>query len=366
MKARAVGPRRIGLLLAEAAKVALGHVGPAVLTSVVVAAMTATTLLTNGRVAGAQRDLLDSFDRAGGRVITIQPASGATLSSRVLARLQSLDDVAWAGAFGIADDMSNRSVPGGSVVGVRAFASTDPTVLGVRWPNAVPGAAFADAQALQELGMSGSTTGGLRSADGSYASVVGVLKPPGFLRSLQPLVLQPRDDAFDCSVVVILASDVSVVDALTAAVPTLLPSPVQVSASTDLVAMRAQVQTQVGILGNGLVLGVLGASAVLVGMIQMVLVTMNRKDYGRRRALGARRSLIVQLVTAIALIEGAFGVAIGIVFANVTMIAVADPLPDVWFQLSVVVLALAACLVGSVIPAWFASRRDPLVELRVP
>jgi putative ABC transport system permease protein len=165
---------------------------------------------------------------------------------------------------------------------------------------------------------------------------------------------------------VILASDVSVVDALTATLPTLLASDIRVSASTDLVAMRAQVQTQVGLLGNGLVLGVLAASAVLVGMIQMVLVTMNRKDYGRRRALGARRSLIVQLVSAIALIEGMAGTVFGILLANTTMFALADPLPDAWFQSSVVVLALAASLAGSIVPAWFASHRDPISELRVP
>jgi len=365
VKTRA-GGRRIVQLLTEAVKVALGHVGPAILASVVVAAMTATTLLTNGRVAGAQRDLLDSFDRAGGRVITVQPTANSTLSSTVLTRLKSLSDVEWAGAFGIADDMTNRGIPGGESVGVRAFAATDPALLGIRWPNAVPGVAFADAPALQALGLSGTGSGGLRGEDGTAASVVGQLHPPAFLRSLQPLVLRPTNGAFDCSVVVILASDVSVVDALTSSLPGLLASDVQVSASTDLLAMRTQVQGQVGLLGNGLVLGVLGASAVLVGMIQMVLVTMNRKDYGRRRALGARRGLIVGLVTAISLIEGMVGATAGIILANASMIALADPLPDAWFQISVVVLALAASLAGSIVPAWFASRRDPIIELRVP
>ena len=366
MTAGAGGWTRIVQLMAEAVKVALGHLGPAVLTSVVVAAMTATTLLTNGRVAGAQRDLLDSFDRAGGRVITVQPAPDSGLGSSVLARLKTLDDVAWAGAFGIAEDMANSAVPGGDVVGVRAFASTDPALLGIRWPDAVPGAAFADASALQTLGLSESGSGGLRGGNGTSASVVGRLRAPSFLRSLEPLVLQPTEAAFDCSVIVILASDVAVVDALAASLPTLLATDVQVSASTDLLAMRAQVQTQVGILGNGLVLGVLGASAVLVGMIQMVLVTMNRKDYGRRRALGARRSLIVQLVTAISAIEGLIGAIVGILVANSTMIALTDPLPDAWFQVSVVILGLAASLAGAIVPAWFASHRDPIVELRVP
>jgi len=95
-------------------------------------------------------------------------------------------------------------------------------------------------------------------------------------------------------------------------------------------------------------------------------VTMNRKDYGRRRALGARRGLIVGLVTAISLIEGMVGATAGIILANASMIALADPLPDAWFQISVVVLALAASLAGSIVPAWFASRRDPIIELRVP
>lgn len=356
---------RAGQLAAEAVKMGLSHLGPAILAMVVVAAMTAALLLTNGRVAGAQRDLLQSFDRAGGRVITVQPGESNPLNSRLIGRLKLLDDVEWAGAFGIAEDLHNRAVPGGEAVPVRRFATTDFGRVGINWPNAVPDATFASSTALQTVGMN-NNTGGLVGEAGASASVVGELVTPGFLRSMEPLALQPSQEGFDCSVIVIVASDMAVVDALAATLAGLFGTEVRVSTSSDLIAMRQQVQTQLGVLGNGLVLGALIASTILVSAIQLVLVLVNRKDYGRRRALGARRSLIMQLVATKSAIEGAVGSLAGVLVASAVMLASGNPLPDFWFQLSVVMLATSTSLLGALFPAWFASRRDPLVELRVP
>lgn len=93
---------------------------------------------------------------------------------------------------------------------------------------------------------------------------------------------------------------------------------------------------------------------------------MRRKDYGRRRALGATRSFIVGLqLTQTALLVCA-GVALGAVVAHGVLMAIGAPLPGPLFMLATAVLSLASALVASLLPAVVASRRDPVTELRVP
>lgn len=95
------------------------------------------------------------------------------------------------------------------------------------------------------------------------------------------------------------------------------------------------------------------------------LVMIRRKDYGRRRALGATRALIIALIvvrTATSLV----GALAGSVAALIVLLVGRDPAPAIDFVVAVGLLAIASGVLGSLPPAIAASHRDPLTELRVP
>ena len=92
---------------------------------------------------------------------------------------------------------------------------------------------------------------------------------------------------------------------------------------------------------------------------------MRRKDYGRRRALGASRSFIISLLLTQTALLALVGSIIGAILATAILLIMGDPLPGIPFTAAVTVLAILASALGAVIPAIVASRREPIRELRV-
>ena len=74
------------------------------------------------------------------------------------------------------------------------------------------------------------------------------------------------------------------------------PGTVTVDTSAQLAEIRAAVNGELRTYGHGTVLAILAVSTVLVAANLLALVIMRRKDFGRRRALGATRGLIIALV----------------------------------------------------------------------
>ena len=110
----------------------------------------------------------------------------------------------------------------------------------------------------------------------------------------------------------------------------------------------------------------LGVSLVLVGLVVYGSVTLRRQDFGRRRALGARRSDVVALVGAQSGLVALLGVSLGVVAGSLAVWRLTGQLPDVPFTLAVGALVLLAVLVASIPPALVAAFRDPVRVLRVP
>ncbi|CAN5174957.1 hypothetical protein BH09ACT6_BH09ACT6_11800 [soil metagenome] len=118
--------------------------------------------------------------------------------------------------------------------------------------------------------------------------------------------------------------------------------------------------------GEGLVLTVFGAGAALVAVILSCLVLLRRKDFGRRRALGASCRLIIGLLLATVGLLSLMGSIIGCLGAALVLAALNDPVPSPAFCVAAAVLAVATSLSAGVVSALVASTRDPLRELRVP
>lgn len=341
---------------------------------VMVAGMCATVLLTTGRTVGAEQAVVGSIDSAGTRSIVIRAEPGAGLTTDVLDRIANLEGVEWSGAFGGAMDVTNALVPDGTRVPIRMAWSSDLSDLGVPSRQAIPNdTAWASPIALQQLGMVDSS-GGLVAPSGATYAVGGPIRTPDYLQILEPLVIVPqmRDTQTDqpVSVLVVVAERPDLVAPVAQAVQSVLavddPSKVKITTSEALATLRALVQGQLGSFGRNLVVVIFALTAVLVAAILYGLVMLRRKDFGRRRALGASRGLIIALLLAQMAALSIVGAVLGTGLAIVSLRITGDPLPGSAFLLALTVLAVAVGTLAALIPAIAASRRDPLKELRVP
>ena len=126
------------------------------------------------------------------------------------------------------------------------------------------------------------------------------------------------------------------------------------------------IQSQLGSQSRALVLGLVALTALLVAATLYGLVMMRRKDFGRRRALGATRTYIVSLLVTQTALLALVGVTLGLAVSTSAAVLLRDPLPEIGFVAALAVLAFSSATVAAVVPAVAASRREPIRELRVP
>ncbi len=359
-------------LLRESLATAWAQPVASVVTIVMVAGMCATVLLTTGRTVGAEQSVLGSIDSAGTRSIVIRAEADAGLDTGVLDRLANLDGIDWVGAFGPATDATNTAIPGGTKVPIRLAWGSDITELGI--PTVQPVAnhtAWASPASLEQLGMR-DDVGGIVTGPGDDYAIAGRISTPDYLQFLEPIILVPQDAAAPApvSVLVVVASRPDLVAPVSQAVQSLLSvddiTKVKLSTSKQLATLRALIEGQLGSFGRNLVIVIFALTAVLVAAILYGLVMLRRKDFGRRRALGASQALIIGLLLTQVATLALAGALLGSVAAAIALAATGDPLPGLDFFTSICVLAIAISVIAAVIPALAAARRDPLTELRVP
>ena len=96
------------------------------------------------------------------------------------------------------------------------------------------------------------------------------------------------------------------------------------------------------------------------------LVLLRRKEFGRRRALGASQRLIVALLVAQIGLIAVTGAVLGSAIALGVLASTGDPLPRFDYVFGLILLAVAVATLASLVPAMAAARREPVRELRVP
>jgi putative ABC transport system permease protein len=339
---------------------------------VIVAGMVASVLLTTGRTVGSEQDVLSSIDSAGTRSIVVRAEGDAGLDTSVLERLAHIQGVYWIGAFGAATDVTNVDIDGGRKVPARSLWTDQPSMLGVPETSVVPDrSAWASRQALRELGIT-EGAGGIVGDSGDDVAIVGEFTTPDYLAFLEPVIVIPhqRADPEPVAVLVVIADRPDLVAPLTRIVGSVLdvddPTKVSISTSERLATLRALIEGQLGTFGRTLVLLIFGVSGLLVATILYALVMFRRKDFGRRRALGASQGLIISLLllqmTALSLL----GALVGTAVATTILVSARDPLPDAEFVIAIDLLAVTVAVAAALLPALTAARREPITELRVP
>lgn len=216
-------------------------------------------------------------------------------------------------------DVTNGVVgPGGTRVPAWSIAGdlADVADLTVgRWPG--PGEALVSDQGQATLGMDhpvgsvalSSTTEVMdhnvvgsftpREPFGDYAAGLVIAAPEGTVADSLHVVITDSTAAQAAQSTVLAIVDPPSFDAVT------VQSPV------GLAELQAEVAGDLTTFGRTLLLGVLGAGALLVAIVVLADVLVRRKDLGRRRALGATRATILSLVIARTLLPALLGAAIG-------------------------------------------------------
>lgn len=364
--------RQARALLREAIASARSSRVASIVTIVMIAGMCAAVLLTTGRTVGAEQAVISSIDSAGTRSIVIRAEADAGLQADVLNRIANLDGIAWAGAFGPAVDATNALNIDGVRVPVRLAYGDRFDDLQISDGVAVSGATvWGSAIALDQLGLVDDIGSVVTTAGLDYA-VAGALTTPDYLRFLEPLAIAPQTEQPDAplSVLVVIAARPDLVAPVSQALLSVLAvedtTKVTLSTSESIATLRALIEGQLGSFGRELVLAIFALTCVLVAAILSGLTALRRKDFGRRRALGASQGLIVALLLVQMALLSIVGATLGTSGALVALSLIGDPLPGLPFVVAVAVLATAVGLVAAVAPALAAATRDPIRELRVP
>lgn len=335
------------------------------LTIVMVAGMCAAVLLTTGRTAAAEEAAISQIDAAGTRSIIVRAGEQADLDPGVATRIAAIDDVEHVVVLGPMVDVRNAAVPGAPPVGVRTVHS------GIALPEPVAGeaAGLASAAGAEALGLADGT-GVVLPDDGQHMSITGPLDVPAHLGFLQPVVAVPADPDTHAAMIVVLARSPHMVAPVAQAVTGLLapddPTAVTIETSAQLAQIRAAVAGELGSYSRSLVLAILAVAGVLVAANLAGLVMLRRKDFGRRRALGATQGLIIALLLTQVGLCAFIGTVLGSVGALTALATTSQPLPGAEFTGAVAVAALVTALLAALAPALAAARREPLYELRVP
>lgn len=357
-------------VVAEGLRMAIAQPAATVVTAVIVAAVCGVIVSTTGQTVAVERDVLGRIDDAGTRTILVEDTQGdADFDPLVVERIEALSDTEWAVGFGIATDVRPVGLPASPAVPIRSVFGILPEIVTTSPWGIEPGTALAGVEALPRLGFV-TAAGPVLATDGPELGVVGWLRAGSPLEFLNRALLTAPTAEAEVVRIFVLADTPQRVPILADGIRSVLdpadPASVSIQTSETLVQVRAAVQGELGTYGRNLVTLVLGAGLILTALNVYGAVTTRRRDFGRRRALGASRLDIVVVVTTQTVATATVGAAMGAVVGTLVVQRIVGITPQTDFALAVACLAVMAAGVAALPPALIAAYRDPVRILRVP
>lgn len=132
-------------------------------------------------------------------------------------------------------------------------------------------------------------------------------------------------------------------------------SEITVSTSESLAQLRLILEGTFGEYRCPMILIILAVTVLITATILSRLIVLRRKDYGRRRALGATRGVIIYLILSQLTQLAVVGVGIGLLASMGIMRASETPMPDGNFLVALSILAIITVEIAGVIPALMAA-----------
>jgi putative ABC transport system permease protein len=357
-------------LLREAFVSATSRVVPTLLSLTIIAGSVMVVFLTTGRAAASEQTVLSALDAAGTRTIVVEAPVSAGMYSTILARLKPIEGISWTGAFSPAVDVRNAFIPQGDTIAVRETWASDFTPLGIA-DGVARSRAWATDDAMDALGL-GDRLGPVSGENTPNLDISGGWQQPDFLGFLGPTVIVPQENsrAGAVSVIVAIAEQPGQVATIASAIVAALgiddPSKAKVSTSEELANIRVAIQGSLENSGRETAAIVFGAMSVLVAAMLFSLVLMRRKDFGRRRALGASRQYLYLLLSLQTALIASSGVLLGTGVSLVIHHLTGEPAPGSQFIAAVGILTIVIASVAALPAATVAAFREPVRELRVP
>lgn len=344
------------------------------MTLLVVLGATATVIGTAGRNAGAEGAVLAKIDARGTRSLTVY-AQGQQpdFSSALVPQLASYDVVEEVVGFGPVTDVTAAANVVGPRVGLRtAYGAIGGRKLIYEPPIAGLHSTLANEAAITVLGLP-ARGGSVRSVDdGPEWLITGEMVLPENLVSMGPALVaagNPEEDVPLASLIILAKrpEDLPLVTRLVAgALRDIPPDKLKVESSQQLADLRAVIGGELSLRSRSIILSVLAGSATAILMIAWSLALMRRRDFGRRRALGATRSMIVSLIVSQTFLLATVGALLGSVVGLGLLTLRSEPLPTARFVVALIIMYALTTAAAAAIPATWAANRDPLRELRVP
>lgn len=329
-----------------------------------------TTLATAGQVVSAERSVLARIDDADVSTIHVIDDQGtAGLDASSVQLIESLSSVAWAVGLGPIQDVRPAGLPGADPVPARNVVGASPA-LRFALPTGQEPIAFVGAASGGQLGLA-EASGAVEVSNGVQVPVVGPFSVADPLSTLDDTVLV-TDPSWTGPVRRIFVQvdrpeDVIVTaGAIAASLGGADGQRARVEVAEDLALVRAAVRGELGGAGRATVLQALGAGLVLAALTIYAGLQGRRKDFGRRRALGASRWQLTAIVLLQVLVAAIPGAALGAIAGVIAVTAISGTDPGWQYPVAVVLLTLVAMTAAAAVPAVTAAWQDPVSALRVP
>ncbi len=361
--------RDLGSIAAEGFRAAKAQRGLSLVLAAIAAAVGLLTLATTGQSVSAERAVLSRIDAGGTRTIVVVDRDGqAGIDTSAVDRINQLNAVEWAVGLGRTVDSWISNVPYGSPAPTRVVYGQAPEL--TITAGTVTTGALISSTSRGKLGLDAGT-GTLTTSSGATADVVGTFAASGALAELeQGVVVRDPDFTGPLASIILQVKNPADVENVAYAVTLLVaatsPQSVAVDVSDDLARARAAVQGEVGDYGRSVVLQALAAGVLLSAATVFAGVSARRRDFGRRRALGATRGQLVGLVLVQLAAPTVVGAAVGSLAGATLVRLLTDTWPGWRFPLAVGVLTVCGAVLAGTLPAVVAAFRDPVAVLRVP
>ncbi len=369
------GVPRLGELARDAVVGARAQLLATLTLVLVLATVCFAILVTTGQAAANEARVVAQIDSAGTRLIALSDDGGvAGILPTAPGVLAGISDVNWALGLGAAFDVQNPALPEGRAAS-RPMIGELPADVGLvqgRRPHAGEAIAGSGAAAALNLGPGLGHVQAIDQPDGDPIGVVGVFEATGPLAFLNDTVLiaVAPGDVETLRYVYVMAADVTLVDrlesVLATSTPALDPRVLTVETPQGAIALRDVIAGRLGAASRQLMAVVMGIGAVIIGVTALSAVIARRRDFGRRRALGATRSALVATLLAQCAVGAVIGIVAGTGAGLATLTATTGSLPTWRFVTGVAGLTLLLTLVTATPIATYAAHRDPLRILRVP
>lgn len=361
-------------LLGAAARAWSGAVALTLSIALLTAGVVITTLATSGRTVANERAVLSRIDDARLTTIEILDDQGrGALDAQYAAQVRGLSTVSWALALGPVEDLRPVGMSGADPVAARRVLGTSPALHHrddvTQLTDVMNGAPVGviGSTAAQRIGLA-DTVGALTSFGGTQVTVVGRFRTDPALAGLDDQVLiYDADFTGPVRRVILQVERPEDVTATAAALRDFTAAEgVRIVVAEDLARIRAAVAGELGGASRATVLQTMAAALALVALVMYASLHARRRDFGRRRALGATRPQLVTIVLLHTLLAAAPGAVVGAAVGSLVTWRLTGSTPGLAYPVAICVLAVLTALLAALLPALIAAFRDPVSALRVP